>query len=58
MKKKVKFPYDYRTVPLKNIKGSATFIGEPSPELLEAVNKVADIAFTKIKNKNNESKAN
>jgi hypothetical protein len=51
MSKKVKFPYDYKTVPLTSVKGSATFIGKPSPELLEVVNKMAEIAFKNLEKK-------
>lgn len=46
--KKAKFPYDYKSVALSKAKGSATFIGEPTPELLEAINRMAEIASKKI----------
>ncbi len=51
MRKKAKFPYDYLSVPLTSVSGSATFTGNPSSELLEAVNKMAELAFSKLKNK-------
>lgn len=50
-RKKVKHPYDYVSVPLTSVKGSATFTGNPSPELLEAVNQMAELAFKTLKKK-------
>jgi hypothetical protein len=48
-KRKSKFPYDYKTFALKGVNGSATFIGTPSKEQMEAVNKLAQLAFEKLK---------
>lgn len=48
-KARQEFPYDYRTIALSTVRGSATFIGEPSPELVEAVNRMAKIALNQIK---------
>lgn len=44
-----KHPYDYQSIPLKNVQGSATYTGEPSEELIDAVNQMAETAFTKLK---------
>lgn len=43
--------FDRVTVPLKNGAGSATFIGKPSREMVDAVNTMADLALDYIKNK-------
>ena len=48
---KSKHPYNYKTVFLTSVKGSATFTKKPSKELLEAVNQMAKLAFEKLKNK-------
>lgn len=37
------------SVYLKNVQGSATFTGTPSKKLLDAVNKMAELAYTQIK---------
>jgi hypothetical protein len=50
-RKKVKYPYDYVSVPLTSVKGSATFTGKPSPEQIEAVNQMAAFAFKNCKKK-------
>lgn len=42
-----KFPYDYKSVRLNN-GGHATFIGEPSKEILEAINNLAELAYKKL----------
>jgi hypothetical protein len=39
----------YVSIPLKNHKGHATFIGEPSKESIDAVNVMADLAYKKLK---------
>jgi hypothetical protein len=44
MNKNKKFPYDYKSYALKSGKGSATFIGTPTPEMIEAVNALAEAA--------------
>lgn len=49
--KKEKFPYDYKSYSLTSVNGSATFIGKPSRKLLQAVNKLAELAYKEIKTK-------
>jgi hypothetical protein len=49
MKKKAKFPYGYKTIPLRSGNGYATITGKSSKELIDAVNRVAELAVTKTK---------
>lgn len=44
-----KIENDKFSIPLQNHKGRATFIGEPSLEEIDAVNKLADLAFKNLK---------
>jgi hypothetical protein len=37
--------FDRTTIYLKNINGSATFVGKPLQEVVDAVNKVAELAY-------------
>lgn len=39
------------SIPLTSVEGHATFTRNPSIELIELVNKVASIAFTKVRKK-------
>lgn len=48
---KDKLPYNYKSVPLKSVKGSATFVGKPTEKQIEAVNKMAKLAFKQLKKK-------
>jgi hypothetical protein len=52
--KKAKYPYDYRSIALTSAQGSATFIGKPTPEQIEVVNKMAELAYKKLKKHKNE----
>lgn len=52
MPRKHKFPYDYRTIPLQNVNGSATFIGSPSRDMIDLVTKVAELAYKTIRKQN------
>jgi len=52
---KTKHPYNYRSVPLTSVTGSATFTGKPSKKLLKAVNKMAELALKQIKTKKDDS---
>lgn len=45
--------FDRTSLPLKNIPGSATYVGKPDQETIDAVNKMAELAFKNLKaNKN------
>lgn len=49
MKKKAKFPYGYKTIPLRSGNGYATITGKSSKELIDAVNRLVELAAVKIK---------
>lgn len=51
MEQKIKHPYNYRSVALTSVKGSATFTGKPSKKQLEAVNLLAELAMKELENK-------
>lgn len=52
MPKKIKFPYSYNSYRLQRVNGHATFTGKPSKKLLDAVNKMAELAAKNLTKKN------
>lgn len=56
--KEEEYPYNYLSIALTSVKGSATFTGKPSKEMLEAVNKMAELAFNKLKKQSTMSQQN
>ncbi len=40
--------FDKHSIPLQNVPGHATFIGNPDTEIIKAVNKMADLAYKTI----------
>ena len=41
--------FDRHSIALNNVPGHATFVGNPSKESIEAVNKLAEIAYKTLK---------
>lgn len=56
IKQDAEFPYDYKSIPLKNVQGSATYEGNPSPELVDAVNAMAELAFKNVKQESQQER--
>jgi hypothetical protein len=54
---KIKFPYDYKCIPLGG-GAHATITGEPTPELIAALNNMVKIAKKNLKRKSNDSNRN
>lgn len=43
--------FDRHSIPLQNVPGHATFIGNPDAEIIEAVNKMAELADKTVTDK-------